>query len=91
MLLDSLPLASILFYTFFILSLTFMLALNLNTNVPLDISIFSIVIYYLIIYLPSIISIFLLFKYSNYRIFYLTVVQTQENPISLILDARVTL
>lgn len=83
MLLDSLSLASILFYTFFILSLTF--------NVPLDISIFSIVIYYLIIYLPSIISIFLLFKYSNYRIFYLTVVQTQENPISLILDARVTL
>lgn len=76
MLLDSLSLASILFYTFFILSLTFMLALNLSMNVPLVMSIFSIVIYYLIIYLPSIISIFLLFKYSNYRIFYLTVVQT---------------
>lgn len=53
-----------------------MLALKLSMNVPLVISIFSIVIYYLIIYLPSIISIFLLFKYSNYRIFYLTVVQT---------------
>lgn len=52
-----------------------MLALNLSMNVPLIINIFSIVTYYLIIYLPSIISIFLLFKYSNYRIFYLTVVR----------------